>query len=121
MNDDIADHLVMEGGTTTELRRNYEQVVSDAAGHGNRASPPVSTRGPRKNVDASNISSVARSENRTVVSNGQITVCGIYTKVCTAMTMPARRYRPLVRHASPGRGDLAAQKWIGVLQKWRQL
>jgi hypothetical protein len=23
---------------------------------------------------------------------------------------------PLARNASPGRGDLAAQKWIGVLQ-----
>jgi hypothetical protein len=37
------------------------------------------------------------------------------------MAMPTRRYRSLARNASLGRGDLAAQKWIGVLQKWRQL
>jgi hypothetical protein len=32
--------------------------------------------------------------------------------------MPKRRYRSLARNASLVRGNLAAQKWIGVLQKW---
>jgi hypothetical protein len=63
---------------------------------GTRIGVAADTARHTKNVDASNISSVARSGNRTVVSIEQITVCGTYTKVWSGMSRRARE-----RLASP--------------------